>query len=125
MRPLHVCCEQRGESMEMLNLLLEAGADVDEPNRYSQFSLQVAMLRGDVEAVKVLVKRMKKHVHRICWFPVRCRWLERSRRRPKCLRGRLECWRIVQAAGIYTSDEDITNPPAPFSFETEGGREDM
>lgn len=54
MTPLHECCKRCG-NIEMMTVLLEAGADVDLYNWYDLTPLQLAMCRGDVEAVRLLV----------------------------------------------------------------------
>ncbi|RPB11991.1 ankyrin [Morchella conica CCBAS932] len=94
--PLSECCAVRG-SIETMTALLEAGANPDELDMNSLSSLQIAMSRGHVEAVRLLINWTQHSTHPICWFPKRIR-------NPEYLEGREECKRILDEAGFNTDE---------------------
>ncbi|KAI5843136.1 ankyrin repeat-containing domain protein [Morchella snyderi] len=94
--PLSECCAARG-STETMTALLEAGADPDELDLNNLTSLQIAISRGHVEAVRLLINWTKNTTQPICWFPKRIR-------NPEYLEGREECKRILDEAGFDTDE---------------------
>lgn len=81
-------------------MLLEAGADVSVRTSYGQTPLQMAMCRGDVELVRMLLVRARPKMQIMCWTPVRA-GKDRGR-----MTGRKECKRILDEAGVITDEEE-------------------
>ena len=66
--PLHGSFFYRGHFVEMVNLLLNRGAKVDLPDGSGRTSLNLAILRGQIEVVSELIFRGGRPVS-----PYRCR----------------------------------------------------